>query len=729
MIIESSVSEAAPDGAFSATLRAMRYSIALVAFSLLASLSCSKTSEPAGSLEVAARWIDEDPDVLEVDDLYENLPTHTYDFKDPDMVAEWTVKDATFESRPGGMLVRPDERRVAFFRVVDIDTSEIDFLELTVGGLGARELVAYWAGRGEQLDPARRLKGERLDVEKFVFKVGEHPEWKGQIRQLRLVIWSVQPSVVRGLTGIRQRLSQERMADAARKSWRIGLDDDRRPARLVVPEVPFEQSVSLEQGSRFSFSYGIHRQVEPGALLRLRGKGSSPDGSGIGGGWETLFETPFADGEQERWHEQEVDLAVLGTGDATLRFEVSGPGGGRLGLPLVANPTLLQPATTEPPPNIVVILVDTLRADRMSVYGYERDTTPNLKAWADRRRATVFEHAVAPSGWTLPSHLSLFSGFDAHHYMVHNLWTQPPDAPAPFPELLRQRGYATEAITGGAYVSYRFGLDRGFESFRNWSDARRQDEEPVDGIKRSIEALKRLQDRPFFLFFHTYAVHTPYKAWQPWFSRFSDLPDDLRVRFASPEAANGVSRFFAELVDDKGVAKPLPDELAELPSDQYDAGIARLDDLLVPLLKLLSKPEFERNTIVVLTSDHGEMLGEHGVYEHGYLYDHNLLIPLIIATPGERGEAQVATRQVRLVDLAPTLIELSGGTPPGGPGRGVPGPVLGRPGAGVSPCGVGVRASHRPRGCDSRRRPPKARGPRLGMAPVRGQRASLCRGG
>jgi arylsulfatase A-like enzyme len=275
-------------------------------------------------------------------------------------------------------------------------------------------------------------------------------------------------------------------------------------------------------------------------------------------------------------------------------------------------------------PDLVLVSVDTWRADRMSLYGHDRPTTPRLDAWA-AERAAVFTRAVAPAPWTLPSHTSMLTGLDALGHGVNH-----PSAAASYDlvtvaERLRAAGYFTAAVTGGGWLHPGYGLAQGFDRYRYWP-ARGRGREEWAAQAAALAGELRSFRRPYFLFVHTYAVHD-YRALPP--DREDGDPEALRLR-------------------------------------RYDRALTETDALLGPLLERLSGGE----TAVVVTSDHGEGLLAGEEPGHGSLYEHTLRVPLLISVPDRRGAGTTVASLARTVDVVPTLLELSGlAVPPGMDGR------------------------------------------------------------
>lgn len=328
------------------------------------------------------------------------------------------------------------------------------------------------------------------------------------------------------------------------------------------------------------------------------------------------------------------------------------------------------PRAPAPPgaPNVLLILVDTLRADHMGLYGYGRDTTPHIDAFA--REAVVFENAVVQAPWTAPSVASLFTGLypsvhglDAGIDLDRSFDPAREDRPmalqkalAPsvptLAEELRRHGYTTAGFVSQVYLNSVFGFGQGFERYRDAEFTT----EKIRGERTNELVLQWLEEEPgepFFLFVHYNDPHFPYDAPEPFGRKFvGDYDGPLTP------------------ADTKQVHK-LPEREDLTPEDidyvraLYDGEIAYLDSVVGGLLERVRSRSWERPLLVVLTADHGEEFFEHGGTSHGFtLYDEQLRVPLVVLDPRARGGRRVDA-QVRVVDLKPTLLELAGiGEPP-----------------------------------------------------------------
>ncbi len=318
-------------------------------------------------------------------------------------------------------------------------------------------------------------------------------------------------------------------------------------------------------------------------------------------------------------------------------------------------------------PNVVLIVLDTLRADRLGSYGCERPTSPRLDAFA--AESIRFSQAWAPSPFTASSHASLFASV---YPATHGIWnkqlvdgkTEMGDlalspAAVTLAEAMQQGGYATAAIADGGYLSTDRGLDQGFERF----DSRmRGAPDRVDAALRWLEK-DRATDRPFFLFLHTYEVHVPYMPDPADVARFaSDYDGPMRRAYENALAftarAQGTRKlqrvqeqFFRPVLQ----SADLTDEDRAFYIALYEAEVALADREIGRFLDQLAALGLAENTIVVLTADHGEEFWEHGQHGHYQVWRELLHVPMIVRIPG--GPAGVVRNDfIDLVDLMPTLL-------------------------------------------------------------------------
>lgn len=293
--------------------------------------------------------------------------------------------------------------------------------------------------------------------------------------------------------------------------------------------------------------------------------------------------------------------------------------------------------------NLLLISIDTLRPDRLGSYGYTRDTSPNLDLLAGK--STVFENAYSASSWTLPSHVSLFSGQFAgvHGVNLPGKMSIGPETKL-LAEILKEHGYRNFAFTGGGYVGRRYGFDRGFEIYTVHKGKKRDNDydlpSSIAKFKEKIGELK--SHEKFFVFFHTFDVHCPYNSPQPYMEMYKSSDSE----YIDPYKCG--TNYYNEIDMTEGQVKYI--------SDRYDGGIRWADTKLNELFEYLKEVDRLDNTIIVITSDHGEEFKEHGSIGHKRSLHRELIhIPLIIHIPG--GEPRRIKREVSLIDIFPTVLD------------------------------------------------------------------------
>jgi arylsulfatase A-like enzyme len=317
-------------------------------------------------------------------------------------------------------------------------------------------------------------------------------------------------------------------------------------------------------------------------------------------------------------------------------------------------------------PNVLLLVLDTTRADRCGFNGYERPTTPRLDAFA--QDAVVFRQAWSPAGWTGPAHASLFTGLgvERHGFYNGNRQALGPGEPT-IAGILRAAGYATACFTNNAYVDETYGLTRGFDRVDSLhsDEARPYPWAPATHDAAAAWAERQAREgRPFFLFVNDMEPHlcyTPSAAEEARFVRGSPSPAALADarRFEFPRTALHAA------------GEHLPDETLALLSDLYDAEIATLDAHVGDFLERLRAGGLLDDTLVVVAGDHGEMLGEHHLTAHFFsLYRAARHVPLLVRFPGTFDGGRTVEDLVRLEDVMPTILELCGlREPPGLDGK------------------------------------------------------------
>ena len=273
---------------------------------------------------------------------------------------------------------------------------------------------------------------------------------------------------------------------------------------------------------------------------------------------------------------------------------------------------------------ILLISIDTCRADYLGCYGYPRNISPNIDAVA--QEAVLFNHVLTPVPLTLPAHASMLTGtIPPYHGVRYNIGYRLEESDLTIAEILRQNEYTTGGIIGSFVLDGQFGLAQGFDSYND------RFVEPIESFYRSERRgdevsrfacswLEKHRDGPFFLFLHYYDPHTKYNPPEPFATLFKD--------------------------------------------NLYAGEIAYTDYCIGQVIKKLKDLNIYDSTLLIITSDHGESLSEHSEQEHGYfIYQSTVHVPLIIRVPGGP-EGKTVKETVGLIDIVPTICSMLGITPP-----------------------------------------------------------------
>jgi arylsulfatase A-like enzyme len=334
------------------------------------------------------------------------------------------------------------------------------------------------------------------------------------------------------------------------------------------------------------------------------------------------------------------------------------------------------PGLVSPRPNFLLLSIDTLRADHLGCYGYERDTSPNLDRFA--ADGIRYIEALAPAPSTLPSHVGLLTGRHPRDVGIHDLKSSIPEGVPMLAEALAAAGYQTAAFvdsTPGAYVGAERGFGRGFDHYAHAPHAKGL-RDPYDFAETVRVAARWLESRdpsrPFFLFLHTKSVHTtPLDS--PALAR-SDAPYNKPKAYRARFLPTGEMRFrwregdlraveYLNLVNKRIAAGELhPADFPRAKLEEvvalYDAGIFYVDEHFGRLVEDLRALGLEGDTIVVVTADHGEGFLDHLFFLHTELRPPLLRVPLILRDPRIPG-GRVVERRVSLQDVAPTILKLA----------------------------------------------------------------------
>jgi arylsulfatase A-like enzyme len=306
--------------------------------------------------------------------------------------------------------------------------------------------------------------------------------------------------------------------------------------------------------------------------------------------------------------------------------------------------------------NIILISIDTLRADHLGCYRYHRETSPAIDAF--RSDAVLFRRCLAQSTSTLASHASIFTSLIPSHHGALFTRSQPlPEEIPTLTEFLRQENYRTVSFNDGGQIAAKFGLNRGFDLYQSlpFDDPREMTFQRI--VDKAVEWLDNNRGEKFFLFLHTYETHHPYSTGKKHLELFESgyngsLTGDIPV-----ETIKRINK--GEI--------PLNGEDKKHIVAAYDAEIRSMDESFGRFIEFLKTTGLYDNTLIIFTSDHGEEFGEHGIWAtHSHaLFNEQLHVPLIMKLPGSRLASAKVNRLARSIDILPTVLDLLGRPVPG----------------------------------------------------------------
>ncbi len=309
-------------------------------------------------------------------------------------------------------------------------------------------------------------------------------------------------------------------------------------------------------------------------------------------------------------------------------------------------------------PNVLLIVLDTARANQFSCMGYHRKTTPHIDALA--REGIIFQRAYTPSCWTLPSHAALLTGLYPIQAAATSETLHLPYVNTTVAEVLASGGYDTAAFICNAWVSKERGFAQGFNEFyeiwrRENISAARMPPLETTATEKIIGWLEKRKEKnkPFFLFVNLNMAHLPYRPPEPFLSGFINPGYNNKEVNRIADVTSMWPHLAGRITFDEKDYRIL--------KDLYDGEIAFADDCVGRIIDCLRGSGIIDKTVVIVTSDHGENLGEHGRIDHNLcMYETTLHIPLVIRYPKLFKPGAVSGEFVNLVDIAPTIMDLCG---------------------------------------------------------------------
>jgi arylsulfatase len=429
---------------------------------------------------------------------------------------------------------------------------------------------------------------------------------------------------------------------------------DRAAPELVAPvELKSEtrKALTTDLGSRLDFDVSLH----PGAILSFAIAAASRDRPTLlvpvvfrvlVEGTE-VFRENVRRSQGGEWFPRVVDLAPWGGKTARVQLEARRGEGGLEGAErhVVAhwgNPVVRSRYQEPEKAALILISIDCLRADHLGAYGYPRETSPNLDAFA--REAMLFRNAMSVSSYTLPTHASMLTGLPPSLHGATEKRRIPPSIDS-IPELLSREGYRVQGVVSGTFLSPIYGFADGFDAYRLSPDR-------AQGlVDQALELLDEGAGFRQFLLLHLFDVHAPYSPPEEFVERFGQRPKDITGLHA--------------LIDER--SPPRSDVDVQQAKNLYDGEIAYVDRELGRFFRELEKRGLFDPSLIIVTADHGEAFYEHGAWEHmrsweddgPRLFQEIVHVPLLVKPPNARGGA-VVEDVVSQADIFATLLEAAG---------------------------------------------------------------------
>lgn len=633
------------------------------------------------------RFVDElPPEQLDLENPGAERVVYDVPFKTRSVVPKhFGVDESSIQTIDGELHYKTEDTKSWIDVAVDVNANEVSEVLIEARrSSGHHRLGLLWttevdgrviepSGRGSRMDVL--LKNEESGSTILSMRVDRNPAWRGRVQSLR--IWGGnRPGLEIVIKSIRF------VSSPADKAWyaehgperngKIEIEDETRVALLARAPSRYALTTTIPENGRLALGHslgGALRAESTRFVVSLLPTNGEPA--------VLLDRTLDSETDADRgWQDANFDLGAFAGEEATIVLETRLPDGvatatGEASTPAYwSDPVLYVPTapdTKKRRPNILLVSLDTLRADHLGTYGYPHGTSPNLDRFA--KQNTFFESLVSQAASTGPAHMSLFlSTYPTAHGII-NHERKLADSAYTMAEIFRDAGYATGAFTEGGYITAGIGFHQGFSSYAEVV-------KPLEGhggfvdetFPRAIEWMESHQDRPFLLFAQTYQVHVPYCAGEPWDKLFSNEtyngPLGPCLGYRDIAAMNyDATGLDLDVDENRGKAPPTDEDLAWVVAG-YDSEIRKADAYFQKLLDAIDRLDLANDTIVIVFSDHGEDFRDHlAIGRHARsLYEEMLHVPLIVRLPGRFSRTTVR-EPVMLVDWLPTLLELTGVEP------------------------------------------------------------------
>jgi len=570
----------------------------------------------------------------------------------------WQANKAVAEPavRRGMFAFRARSGAASIVRPLDVEASDVTDLSIAMAVSRGRRGEVRWEveGGGPPKEYSLSFPVHAGDlVRRYDFNLAAQPGWRGRIRRL-----SIRPSdrtarvAVSDVCLTREYLPMAEGTMTTEQGPPVQVAEETRPA--IIAPAPTRLRWVVEVSARPS-ALSVGYAVLPDAWTKSRdgvGFVIAAEDRGKRRDLFTAFLNPGAKREDRRWFDAEIDLTPFAGRQVTFVFDTLGgvPGDAqadtRYDWAVWSAPRIRPRATRSQRPNVIIVVLDSLRADHVACYGYPLGTTPNLDRLASE--GVRFAQAQSQAPWTPASMASMFTSLYPHEAAPVQVSMEPPPGSPTLAETLARAGYTTGVVSSHLFISPNLGHARGVHYFLSTKDTA---EACAQGVATWLE---RHAQEPFFLYVHCYDPHHDY---QP--------PMRLRERFLGAlQTRNVYVRKGDPTMHNQGVFggwKTLTQEDVDYLRALYDADIAYADEQTGRMLADLARLGLRQRTLMIVTADHGEEFMEHGGMAHGrILYQQVLHVPLIMAFPGNRWRGTVVPGLVRLLDVAPTVLAVAG---------------------------------------------------------------------
>lgn len=425
--------------------------------------------------------------------------------------------------------------------------------------------------------------------------------------------------------------------DPAYEPTRLTLDEESVMGWLNPPSDLLRFPVDLSDGAWLSVRLGADGDnLTDGDLVGTIAFRPWDEPSGFG----DIREIGGAEIVPGTWISIDIDLGISGDQKGEIRLQLEGPKASDDDIRMLwGEPSVYYPDKRRHR-NVLLIGIDTLRLDGLSIYGGRSDVSPNIELLS--RAATVFTHAWSQAPWTVPSFESMITGLYPADIAPTLSTEQLPESATTLAEILLPEGFATGMVCGNVYLGNdKSGFHQGMEGlwFRN-------DAEPGDSVVKAIEFIERAENRDWFLFLHIMDPHGPY-----------DPPERLTRELCDPDYSGEYQTEFTDGLDWQLADTIPPREDIDRVRCLYDAEVCDVDSAIADLYSYLRASDLLDETLIILAADHGEEFFEHGDFEHGQsLHEEQVHLPLIVWASDFPAGERIGTPVANL-DIAPTIFE------------------------------------------------------------------------